>query len=208
MRAGKLIVFEGTDGTGKSTQLKLLHSWLEMQGLPVVATREPTGGKYGRQIRDLYVNRHQYSLEEELDLFLADRREHVLDFLQPNLDEGKIVLCDRYYFSTAAYQGARGLDPETILQLNDFAPEPDLVLLFQAPLPLCIERITTGRGDTLNTFEQLEFLTKVAVIFGNMHRPCIRRIDVSGSIEEVFRQTAAAVAPLLSISSTAVQARL
>ena len=204
MRRGKLIVFEGTDGTGKSTQLKLLHSLLEKRGFPIVATREPTDGAYGQEIRNLYVNRHQYSREEELELFLADRREHVRDFLQPNLDEGKIILCDRYYFSTAAYQGALGLDPEIILQRNDFAPEPDLVLLFQAPLPISIDRITTGRGDTLNRFEQREFLEKVAAIFASIDRPNICRIDAAGSIEEVHRQVATAVAALLSLHSTAL----
>lgn len=198
-RRGRLIVFEGTDGTGKSTQLKLLHRGLAQQGLPVVSTREPTDGAFGRQIRNLYVNRHQYSREEELELFLADRREHVRDFLQPNLDLGKIILCDRYYFSTAAYQGALGLDPEEILRRNAFAPEPDLVLLFQAPLWLSIERITNGRGDTLNRFEQREFLEKVAAIFAAIDRPCIRRIDASGPMEEVRRQVLAAVAPLLSL---------
>ncbi len=196
MRRGRLIVFEGTDGTGKSTQLKLLHGHLEKQGLPVVATREPTDGVYGRQIRNLYVNRHQYSREEELELFLADRREHVRDFLHPNLDQGRIILCDRYYFSTAAYQGALGLDPDEILRRNDFAPEPDLVLLFRAPLQLSIERITNGRGETLNRFEQREFLEKVAAIFAAIKRSNIRRIDASGSIEEVHRQVVAAVAPL------------
>ncbi|KJR96565.1 MAG: thymidylate kinase [Desulfobulbaceae bacterium BRH_c16a] len=198
---GKLIVFEGTDGTGKSTQLKLLGSYLEKQGYPVVATREPTNGSYGRQIRNLYVNRHQYSREEELELFLADRREHVHNLLQPCLQQGKIILCDRYYFSTAAYQGALGLNPETILEQNSFAPEPDLVLLFQAPLEVSMKRITCGRGDTLNNFEQLEFLEKVAAIFASIHRPYIRRIDASGSIETVRRQVVDSVTPLLSLPS-------
>lgn len=196
---GKLIVFEGTDGTGKSTQLKLLHRLLTQHGLPVIATREPTDGVYGQEIRNLYVNRHRYSREEELELFLADRREHVRDCLQPNLDQGRIILCDRYYFSTAAYQGALGLDPEAILQRNAFAPAPDLVLLFQAPLPLCLDRITTGRGDTLNRFEQLEFLEKVAAIFAAIANPTLCRIDAAGSIEDVHRQVAAAVAALLAL---------
>lgn len=198
-KRGKLIVFEGTDGTGKSTQLKLLGNYLEECGYPVVTTREPTNGSYGRQIRNLYVNRHQYSREEELELFLADRREHVLNLLLPCLQQGKIVLCDRYYFSTAAYQGALGLNPETILAQNSFAPEPDLVLLLQAPLEIGMERITSGRGDTLNNFEQREFLEKVAAIFAAINRPYIRRIDASDSIEAVHRQVVDAVASLLSL---------
>lgn len=207
-RRGKLIVFEGTDGTGKSSQLKLLHRLLAKHGLPVVATREPTDGTYGQAIRNLYVNRHRYSREEELELFLADRREHVQGCLQPHLDAGSIILCDRYYFSTAAYQGARGLDPETILQQNDFAPEPDLVLLFQAPLAVSIDRITNGRGDTLNRFEQQEFLEKVAAIFAAIDHPNIRRIDAAGSIEDVHRQVVAAVATLLSLPSTVLSSSM
>lgn len=196
---GRLIVFEGTDGTGKSTQLKLLHGRLAKQGYPVIATREPTDGTYGREIRRLYIDRQRYSREEELELFIADRREHVRDVLEPALNEGKIILCDRYYLSTAAYQGALGLDPEEILARNAFAPEPDLVLLFQAPLPVSIARITDSRGDALNGFEQREALEKVAAIFAAIHRPYIRRIDAAGSIEEVGLQVAAAVAPLFSM---------
>ena len=131
-RKGILIVFEGTDGTGKSTQLQLFSHYLQDKGYPVVTTREPTEGQYGKQIRELYVNRSKYSQDEELELFLADRREHVQDFLAPALAQGKVILCDRYFLSTAAYQGARGFDPEEILELNHFAPDPDLALLFQA----------------------------------------------------------------------------
>ena len=195
---GKLIVFEGTDGTGKSTQLKLLANHLETQGYPVIVTREPTNGSYGQQIRNLYNNRQQYTREEELELFLADRKEHVQELIEPCLQQGKIILCDRYYFSTAAYQGALGLDPEAILRQNGFAPEPDLVLLFLAPLEISIERITCGRGDALNNFEQREFLEKVAAIFTAIKRPYIRNIDASGSIEVVHRQVIDHAVPLLA----------
>jgi dTMP kinase len=182
---GKLIVFEGTDGTGKTTQRDLLGHYLQNQGYPVIITKEPTDGPYGMKIRDLYRHRNRYSREEELELFLADRRHHVTDILHPGLKEGKIILCDRYYFSTAAYQGALGLDPEAILALNNFAPEPDLVLLFQANLDIGLQRITAGRGETLNNFEQREFLEKVAAIFSTIKRPYIFNVDASGSIEDV-----------------------
>lgn len=203
VQRGKLIVFEGTDGTGKSTQLRLLHDYLKKCGHPVVATREPTDGRYGRQIRKLYVNRQHYSREEELELFVADRREHVRNLLVPCLQQGKTILCDRYYFSTAAYQGALGLNPETILDRNSFAPEPDLVLLFQAPLEVGMARITESRGEALNNFEQREFLEKVAAIFASIDRPYIRRIDASASIEDIHRQVVASVAPLLSLQPDA-----
>jgi dTMP kinase len=196
---GLLIVFEGTDGTGKSTQLQLLENYLKKRGYPVISTREPTEGVYGQKIRKLYVNRSEYTHEEELELFLADRREHVDELLRPSLLAGIIVLCDRYFLSTAAYQGAIGFDPEQILQRNNFAPDPDIALLFQVSPETGVERITSGRGDTLNDFEQRESLEKVAAIFGSIKRPFIRKIDATGTIEEVHRLVIAQVTPLLPV---------
>lgn len=200
-KTGLLIVFEGTDGTGKSTQLQLLGRFLQDQGYPVITTREPTTGKYGREIRSLYLHRDRYSREEELELFLADRREHVQSLVGPALQQGKIVLCDRYFLSTAAYQGARGFDPEQILSRNHFAPDPDLALLFQVPLDIGLRRITSGRGEKLNDFEQRENLEKVAAIFSAIRRPYIQMIDASGSIEEVHREVVQYVTPLLPVLS-------
>lgn len=174
---GILIVFEGIDGSGKSTQLNLLGDALKAEGRPVITTREPTEGTYGRQIRGLYENRKTISREEELDLFLKDRREHVCELLAPSLAEKKIILCDRYFLSTIAYQGAAGLDPLHIAKLNSFAPEPDLALLFQIPAEVSIERILEKRKENLNDFEQKENLLKVARIFDTLGYPYIRRID-------------------------------
>lgn len=197
-KGGLLIVFEGTDGTGKSTQLQLLNHYLESEGYPVIATREPTSGSYGKKIRELYTNRGGCSRQEELELFLADRREHVDQLITPALLAGKIVLCDRYFLSTAAYQGAIGFDPETILEQNNFAPLPDIALLFQVTLATGLSRITSGRGDSPNDFEQQENLQKVAAIFAAIDRPYIRRIDAEGSIEEVHLRVLQQVAPLLT----------
>lgn len=194
---GVLIVFEGTDGTGKSTQLQLLAQHLRENNLPVVTTREPTDGKYGKKIRQLYTNRGTYGREEELELFLADRREHVEKLLAPSLDTGKIILCDRYFLSTVAYQGAIGFDPETILELNSFAPDPDIALLFQMPLERALTRIVDNRGDTLNDFEQLDNLRKVSDIFNSIKRSYICPIDASGSVKEVLHQVIKNISPLL-----------
>jgi dTMP kinase len=195
--AGKLIVFEGIDGTGKSTQLALLEKALAERGLPVVATREPTEGTYGRRIRALYRDRQSISREEELQLFIADRREHVQEMIVPALSAGKIVLCDRYVLSTVAYQGAAGLDPTEILRQNTFAPLPDLALLFQAAPETGIARITGKRGETLNDFEQVDTLTRVAKIFAALDYPYIRRIDATGSISAVHTAVINAVEHLL-----------
>ena len=117
-RKGWLIAFEGIDGTGKTTQIELLAEVLRQRGLRVVATREPTDGQYGRKIRQLYKNRKSVTPEEELNLFLHDRREHVVQVIAPALASGKVVLTDRYYYSTAAYQGAAGHDPQKIIAAN------------------------------------------------------------------------------------------
>lgn len=209
MKKGLLIVFEGIDGTGKSSQMSLLARILREKGLPVIETREPTMGRYGRRIRELYNNRNQVSRKEELELFLADRREHVENLLLPALDEGKIVLCDRYFLSTAAYQGSNdgaagrsacpeaGFSPAEIIAQNSFAPTPDLALLFCVSPQVGIERITASRGDTPNDFEHETALQKVAAVFDSLNLPYIHRIDASGSIESVHQSVMLAVVPLL-----------
>ena len=184
---GLLIVFEGTDGTGKSTQLDLLAQTLEEKGVEVVRSFEPTNGTYGTKIRALYSNRKDTSREDELELFLADRKEHVNNLIAPALASGKVVLLDRYYLSTIAYQGAAGLDPALILKKNNFAPEPDLALLFYAPIATGVTRITENRGDTLNDFEKEEYLRKVQIQFEEMDLPCIKRIDANRSIEKIHQ---------------------
>lgn len=186
--SGRLIVFEGIDGTGKSTQLKLLAEALKRHGYQVIATREPTDGRFGRKIRSLYSSRDTLSADEELELFISDRKEHLKTVLRPALDNGRIVLCDRYFLSTAAYQGAKGLDPEKIIALHDFAPAPDLALIIELDPAEGIRRITQQRGDRLNDFEQLGALQKVDGIFKQMKLPYIRRINGSATETEVHRQ--------------------
>lgn len=200
IRPGKLIVFEGIDGTGKSTQIKLLKDHLENQGYQVVATYEPTNGVYGRKIRELYQNRQDCTPQEELELFILDRKEHVDTILLPALTSGRIVLCDRYYLSTAAYQGANGFSPEEILKLNDFAPEPDIALLFEQPIETSLTRITQHRGETLNDFEQAETLRKVSEIFKSLDFPFIRRVSSDDSIENVHLKVIDIMSTLLESS--------
>lgn len=196
-KKGLLIVFEGTDGTGKSTQLNLLTNVLQNRGIPVISTCEPTNGRYGQEIRALYTDRKKVSLEEELDLFIADRKEHVETILKPALANGKTILCDRYYLSTIAYQGAAGLDPAYILSRNSFAPEPDLALLFHAPVQTGVKRITENRGETLNDFEKEEYLQKVALQFEQMNFPFIHRIDASRRIHTIHQDILNLIQPLL-----------
>ena len=193
---GKLIVFEGIDGTGKSTQLALLASYLKSQRFSVIMTKEPTDGPIGQQIRQLYTNRKAFSDDEELALFIADRREHVAQCILPALEAGKIVLCDRYFLSTMAYQGAKGMDPEKIQQMNSFAPAPDCALLLTAPVETGTERITSKRGESLNDFESIDNLRRVSAVFSQMKMPWISRIDASQSLDAVHEQIKQIVLPL------------
>jgi dTMP kinase len=198
-RTGILIAIEGIDGTGKSTQLRLLAEELSRRGIEVVATREPTNGPYGRKIRELYGNRRQASPGEELELFLADRRQHVREVIEPALAEGKVVITDRYYFSTAAYQGAAGQDPEEIVKKNElFAPVPDLVFLLVLPPAVGVDRIRSLRREELNDFEQEHELCKVAAIFDRLARPFLFRLDGQKSVEEINRRMLARLEQLLA----------
>jgi dTMP kinase len=198
-RTGVLIAIEGIDGTGKSTQLRLLAEELSRRGFEVVATREPTNGPHGRRIRELYGNRRQVSPDEELELFMADRRQHVREVIQPALAAGKIVLTDRYYFSTAAYQGAAGRDPEVILRANEaFAPVPDLLFLLVLPPALGIERIRSLRREQLNDFEQEHELRRVAAIFDRLARPFLVRLDAAESVAEIQNRLLAKIEHFLA----------
>jgi dTMP kinase len=198
MNRGLLIAFEGIDGTGKSTQLPLLAQFLRNLGFAVVETREPTDGPYGLQIRALYSDRGQVTPQQELELFLQDRHQHVVQCIQPALREGKIVLTDRYYFSTAAYQGAAGLNPGEIFARHGFAPEPDLVLLLTQSPADSVARISTHRGEALNDFEQQDQLEKVAALFASFAHGCIVRIHAARPIAEVQASIREAVLSLLS----------
>ena len=199
---GLLIVFEGIDGTGKSTQINVLKNFLNKEGYRVIATREPTNGQYGKQIRALYQDRQAVTRDEELALFISDRQEHVDTVIYPALRNGDIILCDRYFLSTAAYQGAAGIDPAKIIELNSFAPDPDLAFILEIDIVESMKRITISRGDVLNEFEQLESLKKVDKIFKSLQFPYIRRIDGSQKIQQVSKEIQEEVLNLLADKQT------
>jgi dTMP kinase len=195
---GLLIVFEGIDGTGKSTQLHLLSEKLRQLGYAVLVTREPTDGHYGKKIRELFLDRGAVSQEEELELFIADRAEHVKEVIAPALADGCVVVCDRYYLSTVAYQGANGMNQDMILEKNKNFPVPDLAIILEIEPAQGIHRIQNQRNEHPNSFEQEANLQKVAEIFGAMQQDYIKRINGSGSIEHVHRLVFEAVAKILN----------
>lgn len=175
---GALIALEGIDGSGKSTQLGRLAVALEGAGRSVVSTFEPTDGPAGRRLRELARSTENPSAAEELRLFTEDRRQHVDEVLAPALAAGKIALTDRYFLSTVAYQGARGLDPRQLLEASEAEfPIPDLVLLFEIAPPLGLERVSARGVAAEPAFERLDFQQRVAAIFAALDRPYIERID-------------------------------
>jgi dTMP kinase len=182
---GFFIVLEGVDGAGKTTQARLLARALEDRGLEVLLTQEPTRGPYGQKLRQYLAGVHRHlSPEEELKLFLADRREHVREVIEPALAAGVIVISDRYYYSTAAYQGALGLDPARILALNEaFAPRPDLVLILTLPLKEALTRLAQSRPGARQVSENPAYLERVAAIYGGLAEPQIRRVDASAPLK-------------------------
>ena len=201
----RFITFEGGDGTGKTTQIKALESHLRDKGRSCVSTREPGGTSLGKLIRQvlLEVGNQPIASPTELFLYLADRAQHVQEVILPAIDEGKIVLCDRYTDSTLAYQGyGRGIDLDLLRQLNEFANrgvKPDLTLLLDCPVDLGLSRTAQrqsntdsarGREDRFER-EKVEFHEKVRAGFLAMARAepeRFRIIDASRSVEQVSRE--------------------
>ncbi len=189
MRKGFLLVIEGIDGAGKSTLQRELADWCQQRGFEVACSREPTDGTYGRKLRES-ARTGRLAPDAELELFLQDRAEHVKGLITPSLERGAVVILDRYYFSTAAYQGARGLDPEAIIAANEaFAPIPDLVLLLDLDPASGHARIGQ-RGSALDDFEGAAYLADVRRIFLGLNRPFIRRVDAGREMAVVAAECA------------------
>lgn len=153
---GLFIVFEGVEGSGKSTQSKALKRRLDEAGHLVKWLREPGGTKTGEYVRDWLINGPKITHLTELFLFSAARNSLVETVIKPALESGEIVVCDRYIYSTLAYQGyARGLDMKTIQTVNDIATgglQPDIVVLLDLPPEKGFER--KRGGDPNDRFEQ------------------------------------------------------
>jgi len=199
-RRGVLIAVEGIDGLGKSTQVDRLVARLGAAGRPAVATREPTDGPWGLRIRALArEGRRDVSPEDELDWFLRDRMEHVESVIRPALRAGRIVVTDRYYFSTMAYQGALGIDPQRIREMNEaLFPRPDLVILLRGEARLGLARIAREReGGADAGYEQARYLDRVSDLFAAFRDPSLRVVDARGSREEVAARIWAVVEPLI-----------
>ena len=200
LNRGLLIVFEGIDGTGKSTQCGKLAELLDEKEIANISLAEPTRGKWGMKIRQLLTEgRNGVSPEEELAWFINDRKEDVELNINPALKEGKVVLMDRYYFSTAAYQGALGFDPQEIRENNErFAPVPDRVLIFHNSPEKSLERIESSR-EGKSAFEKRDYLIDVQNIFKSFTGPNIRFVSSDATLEKVHEQVLCEVQVLFEL---------
>lgn len=177
MKTGRLIVIEGIDGAGKTTQARLLVRRLRRRGFACRYLREPSRGRWGREIKRLARTAGSLTPEEELGLFVKDRRENVARNIRPALQAGRIVVLDRYYFSTIAYQGAKGIDPERIRRMNErFAPRPDLVFILDVGAETGLARIA-GRKIRDALFERASYLVRVRRLFRGFSGPGIVHLD-------------------------------
>lgn len=216
---GKLITLEGIDGSGKSTQMRMLAGELRLRGLDIITTCEPGGTPLGRRLREAFLE-----TEEEVDplaellLFAADRAQHVNLLIRPALSEGKIVLSDRYADATFAYQGAgRGFPEKTVKQVISLATgglKPDLTLFFDLPVERSLARAhehesnhrTTNRMD----LETSEFYARVREAYLNIAKSEPRRfkvVDANRSIEEIQHDVVDLVTGFLGIDAGAAGGR-
>jgi dTMP kinase len=196
------ITFEGGDGTGKSTQIRLLEKHLIAQGKTCLTTREPGGTSLGQLLRQILLESGNRPIgsSTELFLYLADRAQHVHEVIAPAIAQGKIVLSDRHTDSTVAYQGyGRGFDLKLLLGLNRIASEgltPDITFLLDCPVELGLSRTVHRRSDPLKAKtndrfenENLEFHEKVRQGFLDLARAEPERfyiIDASHPEQQVF----------------------
>ncbi len=195
------ITLEGIEGSGKTTQIDHIVTFLKNRGREYVVTREPGGTEIGKQIRAILLNPENKDLDAmpELLLYAADRAQHISRIIRPALSDGKIVICDRFMDATTVYQGyARGLDMTWINTLHDLVLnglEPDLTLLFDLPVNTGLSRawaqIDNGLRSGLETRFEKEAVTfhqKVRsgyLALSRRHPKRFRIVDASGSIQQV-----------------------
>lgn len=208
--AGTFITFEGIDGSGKSTHLRLLAGFLQSNGLEVVLTREPGGTPVGNRLRAALLDaREEVDPLAELLVFAADRAQHVRRVLRPAIAAGRVVISDRYADATAAYQGAgRGFSPELISEIISLATEglrPDLTLLFDLSVTESgtrTRRRTNGphAGDRLDA-ENAEFHTRVRNAYlrlAETEPERIKVINTNRSVEDTQAAVRNIIVPFLA----------
>lgn len=193
---GLLIAIEGIDGAGKTTLAHSLRARLEATRAAVTVSKEPTTGHWGAQLRASAAT-GRLKPEEELRMLLLDRREHVAEVIGPALAAGGIVILDRYFPSTVAYQGAAGLPVDGLMAVNAFAPRPDVLLVLDLAPEEGLARIR-ARGDRPNMFETPANLAACRAIFLEMAVPNTRVIDATQPPDAVLDEAHAHVVIAIS----------
>ncbi|MBI5229299.1 dTMP kinase [Candidatus Micrarchaeota archaeon] len=190
---GRFIVFEGMDGCGKGENTKRLASFLFDRSKEydfIVVTHEPTYGKHGVQIRKLLKSETDpyRSADKLLELYVKDRIEHLKEVITPSLKEGAMVICDRYKYSTLAFQQTQGIPLEKIIKMHDGMPVPDVVFILDIPPEGALERLR--ERTAVEKFEKLEFMKKLREnylkLVDQLPKEKIVVINASKSRESVF----------------------
>ncbi len=198
------ITFEGGEGSGKSSVMKIVAERLEKDGYSIVTSREPGGTPIAEEIRDVILDKKNTAMDPRTEalLYAASRRQHLVEKVWPALKEGKLVLCDRYLDSSLAYQGgARHLGIDEVLSINLFATEgsyPDLTLLFDIEPELGLKRIAANKGREVNRLdlEKLSFHHAVRDAFHTLAKRYPDRyvvIDASQNLDAVVEDAYSAI---------------
>jgi len=180
---GILIVFDGIDGAGKTTQVRLLEDALTAIGENVIVSKEPTDGQWGKKLRESALN-GRMPFAEELEAFIHDRQDHLNNKIIPALESGSIVILDRYFYSTIAYQGILVGDYKEIeARIRHEVVVPDVAFWMDLPSDLAVSRVR-GRDGALNNFERQDDLTKAGDIFRQISEadPVLARVDATMSV--------------------------
>ena len=187
------IVLDGLDGSGKGEMVKRLEKYLLDKGLRVLVTMEPTDAEYGKQVKEILKNEKdpKANAEECLQLFVKDRAEHLQKEIEPFLKQNNsVVICDRYYYSTIAFQHTQGIDLAKLIIENAMFRTPDVTFILDLPADVALERVEK-RGENKEKFEQLGFMEELRNNFLKLKEELddnMKIIDSSKSKDGVFEQ--------------------
>lgn len=200
---GKFITFEGIDGSGKTTIIRYIADYLIEKGYEVVVTREPGGTEVSEKIRNIILF-EDIDIKTEALLFAASRRQHIIDKILPELNDGKIILCDRFLDSSIAYQSyGRGLKENDIMLINDFAIDnlsPDATLYFEISIDEALYRSSNRNNNNNLDNEKKEFYINVKKGYDALsiqYTERIFKIDANDNIENVRLQAINKIKELL-----------
>lgn len=208
MKKGLFIVFEGGEGTGKTTTINEIYNWIIENNFKCIKTREPGGINISEQIRQVILNKKNKTMDGRTEalLYAAARRQHLVEKVIPALEEGSIVLCDRFIDSSLAYQGyARELGIEEVMSINRFAIGeymPDLSILFDLDPKIGLERISSNEHREINRLdlEKIDFHERVRAgynIVYEKNKDRIIKIDAEQSKENVINKIKGILKPII-----------